>query len=87
MLEDIKLYLKVSHDVEDNYITELIEWAKAFIKEKTSQEYDENDYIMRDLVRLLVAYRYYNRNAVGEKNMIEYPYCITEMLKTLAFRG
>lgn len=87
MLEDIKIYLKVSHDLEDSYITELIEWAKAFIKEKTAQEFNNEDYIMRDLVRLLVAYRYYNRNAVGEKTMSEYPYSITEMLKTLAFRG
>ena len=56
-------------------------------KEKTAQEFNNEDYIMRDLVRLLVAYRYYNRNAVSEKTMSEFPYSITEMLKTLAFRG
>lgn len=86
MLENIKLYLKVSHDVEDELIQDFIEWAKAFIKEKTGHDYNENDLLYRDLIRLLVAYRYYNRNAIGEKTLSEYPYAITETLKTLAFR-
>lgn len=87
MLDSIKTYLKVGHDVEDELIQDLIEWSKAFIKEKTGQEHDENDILQKDLIRLLVAYRYYNRNAIGEKTLSEYPYAITELLKTLAFRG
>lgn len=87
MLDSIKKYLKVDHEVEDELIQDLIEWSKAFIKEKTGQEYDENDLLQKDLIRLLVAYRYYNRNAIGEKTLSEYPYSITELLKTLAFRG
>ena len=87
MLDSIKTYLKVGHDVEDELIQDLIEWSKAFIKEKTGQEYDENDILQKDLIRVLVAYRYYNRNAIGEKTLSEYPYAITELLKTLAFRG
>lgn len=87
MLDSIKKYLKVDHEVEDELIQDLIEWSKAFIKEKTGQEYDEKDLLQKDLIRLLVAYRYYNRNAIGEKTLSEYPYSITELLKTLAFRG
>ena len=87
MLENIKKYLKITHDVEDDLINDFIEWGKAFIKEKTGQNFDNDDYLMRDLLRLLVAYRYYTRNAIGEKTLNEYPYSITEILKTLAFRG
>ena len=87
MLDNLKKYLKIDHDIEDDLINDLIEWAKAFIKEKTGQDFNNNDYLMRDLLRLLVAYRYYNRNAIGEKTLNEYPYSITEILKTLAFRG
>lgn len=82
----MKIYLKVSHSIEDTYIAELISWAKQFVKEKTGIEYSDTDLTYRDLVRLLVAYRYYNRNAVGEKPLNEYPYSIKEMLKTLGFR-
>lgn len=87
MLGNIKKYLKIDHEIEDDLINDLIEWAKAFIKEKTGQDFNNDDYLMRDLLRLLVAYRYYNRNAIGEKTLNEYPYSITEILKTLAFRG
>ena len=87
MLEKIKLYLKIDHEVENDLINDFIEWGKAFIKEKTGKEFKEDDYLMYDLLRLLVAYRYYNRNAIGEKTLNEYPYSITEMLKTIAFRG
>lgn len=87
MLKNIKKYLKVEHDVEDELIQDFIEWAKALIKAKTGQTFKENDVLYKDLIRLLVAYRYYNRNAIGEKNLSEYPYSITELLKTLAFRG
>ena len=87
MLEKIKLYLKIDHEVENDLINDFIEWGKAFIKEKTGKDFDEKDYLMNDLLRLLVAYRYYNRNAIGEKTLNEYPYSITEMLKTIAFRG
>ena len=85
MLENIKKYLKITHDVEDDLIQNFIEWGKAFIKKKTGRDFDENDYLMRDLLQLLVAYRYYNRNAIGEKTLNEYPYSITEMLKTMGF--
>jgi len=87
MIESIKKYLKIDHEVEDDLINSFIEWGKVYIKVKTGQEFNQDDYIMCDLLRLLVAYRYYNRNAVGEKTLNEYPYSITEMLKTLAFRG
>lgn len=85
MLENIKKYLKITHDVEDDLIQNFIEWGKAFIKKKTGRDFDENDFLMRDLLQLLVAYRYYNRNAIGEKTLNEYPYSITEMLKTMGF--
>lgn len=87
MLEVMKQYLKITHSLEDDLIEDFIEWAKDFIEEKTGVEYCEHDTIQRDLIRLLVAYRYYNRNAIGEKTLNEYPYSITEMIKTLAFRG
>ena len=87
MLEKIKKYLKVDHEIEDELIQSFIELAKAYIEEKTGVQYAENDAIYEDLIRLMVAYRYYNRNAIGEKTLVEYPYSINEMLKTLSFRG
>lgn len=87
LLEEIKSYLKVQHDIEDDLITNFIEFSKEYIQQKTGVEYNENDLIFKDCLRLMVAYRYYNRNAIGEKNLSEYPYSITEHLKTLSFRG
>ena len=87
LLIELKKYLKVEHDIEDDLIKDFIELSKEYIQQKTGVQYDENDLIFKDCLRLMVAYRYYNRNAIGEKNLSEYPYSITEHLKTLSFRG
>lgn len=86
LLNEMKLYLKVGHCVEDDLIESFIETAKEYIKQKTGVEYSATDLVYKDCMRMIVAYRYYNRNAIGEKNITEYPYSITEMLKTLSFR-
>lgn len=87
LLIELKKYLKVEHDIEDDLIKDFIELSKEYIQQKTGVQYNENDLIFKDCLRLMVAYRYYNRNAIGEKNLSEYPYSITEHLKTLSFRG
>ena len=48
-LSDIKAYLRISHDIDDNFITSLVETSKAFIKEQTGVDFVEADKVYKQL--------------------------------------
>lgn len=87
MLDDIKQYLRVTHNLDDEMLNGLIATAKQLIIEKTGIEYKEGDGAYLMLIRFLVAHFYENREAVGEKAMSEMPYTIQHLMVHIALRG
>lgn len=87
MLDKIKNFLRISHSLDDDYITEEIATAKELIEQKTGVAYTENDLIYEKAIIMLVAYYYDNRTIITEKTVNTLPYTVDELLKTIAFRG
>lgn len=87
MIERIKSYLRISHDLDDELINDLINTAVSIITEKTGVEYNEDDMIYNQALIMLVSYYYDNRTIITDKSVNTLPYTVDELLKTLAFRG
>ncbi len=86
-LEEIKQYLRVTHNYDDELIAELIEEAKMYIKNVTGVEYNPNDIQYRQCIRFLVQQRYDIREAMSEKTITECYYTITNLLYHISLRG
>lgn len=83
--EDIKEYLRIDFDDDDNIIDLLIITAKQYIKDTTEKEYNDNDKIYELCLKMLVSHWYENRNAIGN-NVNEVPYSITNLLTILSYK-
>ena len=86
-LSDIKAYLRISHDIDDNFITSLVGTSKAFIKEQTGVEFVAGDKVYEQCVLFLVAHLYDNRASVTEKATTEIPYTLDALLRHIKIRG
>ena len=86
-LDDIKNYLRISHDKDDAVLANLLETAKSFAKIKTGVSYNENDNLYDLLLKYLIQHYYDNRSAIMDKNLIEVPMTITDLIKTITYRG
>ena len=86
MLQKVKDYLRISHNVDDNYIQSLIDLSKDFIKAKTGVEYSRDDSIYTQAIYMCVAHYYDNRTSIVEKAIQEVPYTLNELIKTIGFR-
>jgi uncharacterized phage protein (predicted DNA packaging) len=87
MIDRIKNYLRIAHDLDDEILDDLIKTSKSIISEKTGVEYNENDPIYSQALLMLVSYYYDNRTIITDKSVNTLPYTVDELLKTLAFRG
>jgi len=87
MLKEVKEYLRINHDIDDNYIGSLIDLSKEFIKTKTGVEYDKNDTLYKQAILFCVAHYYDNRTSIIDKAIVEVPYTLNEFIKTIGFRG
>lgn len=86
-LTEIKSYLRIIHNNDDNVLTELIDEAKMYIKNVTGVDYDENDLQYKQCIRFLVQQRYDVREAVSDKPKSECDYTITNLLSHISLRG
>lgn len=86
-LENIKSYLRITHKVDDTYITSLIQLSKRFIKEQTGVEYKEGDEVYCQAIMLMVGFYYDNRQAVSGKTMVNVPFSLDCMIKHIGIRG
>lgn len=86
-LSDIKAYLRISHDIDDNFITSLVETSKAFIKEQTGVEYVAGDKVYEQGILFHVAHLYDNRSAYAEKAINEVPYTLDAIIRHIKIRG
>lgn len=86
-LSDIKAYLRISHDIDDNFITSLVETSKAFIKEQTGVDFVEADKVYKQAVFFMVAHLYDNRSALTEKAVHSVPYTLDALIIHIRLRG
>ena len=86
-LIEIKKYLRVSHNIDDDFITELIESEKMYVKNVTGVEYSVDDLQYNQLIMLLVHQHYYNRGATSEKGVNEMPFSANSLLNHIGLRG
>ncbi|MCU6709406.1 head-tail connector protein [Paenibacillus sp. J5C_2022] len=66
MLDFIKTYLRIDGNYEDMFLVTLLTAAKVYIREATGVEVDEDDFLHRLTISLLVTQWYENRIPVGK---------------------
>lgn len=86
-VEYLKKYLRIDYDIDDTYLTDLIDLSKKFIKEQTGVEYNKNDSVYNQAVLLMCAHFYDNRTPISEKAVVNVPYSLDCMLKHIGMRG
>ena len=86
-IQAIKDYLRITHDNDDLYLSNLYDLAISLIKTKTGVEYNQCDSIYQHAVFMCVAHYYDNRTSIVDKAIQEIPYSLNELIKTIAFRG
>ncbi len=62
-LDDVKLYLRVDSDEEDNFISDLIEYSKEEIKNSTGDDGSNPSYTYRMAQLLIISDRFENRGS------------------------
>jgi uncharacterized phage protein (predicted DNA packaging) len=63
-LEEVKPFLRIDGDEEDNVISPLILAAEAYIKIATRPDVDTSNELYKIAVKLLISHWYENREAV-----------------------
>ena len=86
-LEETKKYLRIGHNVDDTYITELIAMSKNFIKQCTGVEYNNNDDVYKMAILQCVAHFYDKRETVSEKAVAVVPFTLDGLIKHIGMRG
>ena len=86
-LTEVKNYLRISHNVDDGYITGLISFAKKLIKEQTGVGYNDNDEVYKIAVLQTVAHFYDKRESVSDKTSVTVPYTMDCLIKHIGLRG
>lgn len=90
-LERIKGHLRVPHDLEDDDITDYLEWAKHDVIESVFDSHDKNlnikgledDISFKKAVTMLTSYYYEHRLPISELNIREAPFAVTHAIQTL----
>lgn len=82
-LADIKQNLRISHNLDDDYISNLIELSKDVIERETGVEYNSNNKVFEHAITLMVNHFYYNRTAVSDKAMVNVPFSLQHFINLL----
>jgi len=86
-LTTIKGYLRITHTVDDTYLTDLIGLSKKYIEQMTGVEYSANDEVFNQAVIMCVEHFYDNRESVSEKAVSEMPFTLNSLVKHIGARG
>lgn len=86
-IKDIKSYLRITHNIDDEFIGDLVNVSKAFIKEQTGVEYTEGDKVYEQGILFHVAHLYDNRSAITEKAVNEIPFTLDTIIRHIKIRG
>lgn len=72
LLDDVKGYLRIDFEDEDELITLLIESAKSYILNATGIVFDELNQLHKLCLMILVTHWYENREAVGKTEKLSF---------------
>jgi len=86
-VNDLKDYLRINFNNDDAVLSVLLETAKSLAYEKTGISYTSGDLLYEQLLKFLVQHLYDNRTAFADRQAVEVPYTITELVKTITYRG
>ncbi len=86
-LSEVKKYLRITHNVDDSYITELINFAKKYIEEQTGVQYTTFDETYKMALYQVVAHFYDKRESVSEKTAVNVPYTMNTLIQHIGMRG
>lgn len=86
-LADVKKYLRVAHDEDDNYIESIITMVTQLIEEQTGVEDSTNDYVYKMAILQGIAHFYDKRESFSEKSQVTVPYTLDCLIKHIAMRG
>ena len=86
-LLEVKNYLRINHNVDDTYISELINFSKKFIEEQTGVKYTTFDTTYRMAIYQVVAHFYDKRESVSEKSNVVVPYTLNTLIQHIGMRG
>lgn len=86
-LDDVKSFLRISFEDDDDYINSLITMSKQLIEEQTGVEYSENDEVYNMAILQAVAHFYDKRESVSDKSAITVPYTLDCLIKHIGMRG
>ena len=85
-LSDIKKYLRIQHDLDDDFIKNLVDTSKAFIKEETGVEYVAGDKVYEQGILFHVAHLYDNRSLISDKATNEIPFTLDAIIRHIKIR-
>ena len=83
-VSDVKLYMRIDYDDDDNLITSLVSSAKSIIQDKTGKTYDEADELWNLAIKQLVSHWYDNRGTQNSTNLYDIDYSTDEIIKHIA---
>lgn len=86
-INDIKAYLRITHNVDDTFLTSLMATSKSFIAEQTGVIYQDGDKVYEQCVLFMVAHLYDNRAGVTDKVINEIPYTLDALIRHIKLRG
>ena len=86
-LMQLKNYLRISHDIDDEFLETLLDMSKTYIEEQTGVKYNLKDNIYFHTVILLSAHFYDNRSFLTEKAVYQVPYSLDCLIKHIGMRG
>ncbi len=81
-LTELKTYLRIDHDLDDELLKMLVSTAEKFILGSIEVE-KTNDERFNYAVTLLVSHWYENRIATSEKAFAEIPFGVTALIHQL----
>jgi uncharacterized phage protein (predicted DNA packaging) len=86
-LSDIKKYLRIQHDLDDDFIKSLVDTSKAFIKEQTGVAHVAGDKVYEQGILFHVAHLYDNRSSISDKATNEIPFTLDAIIRHIKIRG
>lgn len=90
-LDKVKRHLRIPHEIEDETITDYINWAESDIIEAVYDSYDsrlnketlELDPTYQKALVMMASYYYENRLAISEVSIQEAPFSVTHAIQLL----
>ncbi|GAB4073676.1 hypothetical protein GCM10028778_11790 [Barrientosiimonas marina] len=83
-IEDVKHYMRIDGDEDDQFISSLIEAAKIYILNSTGIKPDESDALHQLVVKILCVHWYENRGAKDLESRAPMEFSVESIMNQIA---